>query len=110
MTVHYLATRKAWDAINTSPASVLETLAEDLQELTWLDGRISAGFYDVHTVHRSDGETHLLLKLPATDESFRLTTDEALELVVLIIKHDARPGTGTGSGKVAFRVLQGGRA
>jgi hypothetical protein len=108
MTVHYLATRKAWDAVRNFPADVLENLAEDLQELSWLDGRISAGFYDVRTVHRSDGETHLLLKLPATDESFRLTTDEALELVALIVKH-ARPGTGTGDGKVAFRVLQGGR-
>jgi hypothetical protein len=108
MTVHYLATRKTWDAINIFPASVLETLAEDLQELSWLDGRISAGHYDVRTVLRSDGETHLLLKLPATDESFRLTTDEALELVALIIKH-ARPGLVAGDGRVAFKVLQGGR-
>jgi hypothetical protein len=108
--VHSITARVAYTDTAHLPVYAQQQLAEDLQELTWCDARISDGWYDVNTIDYGDGRgTCIYLWLPDIQAAHRLTIDEAFELIELLTERCARPGKVAGSGRVELKLIRGGR-
>jgi hypothetical protein len=107
-TIHSLSVRVAFNDTAHLPVYAQQQLAEDLQELSWVDARISDGWYDANTIDYGDGRGRCIyLWLPDAQAAHRLTINEVFELIELLTERCARPGKVAGSGRVELRIVKG---